>query len=75
LQEAYDKACALNPEVSGVLTKRLNDERLLNNGKTLQEKREASSSIEGKQSGDVSTSTEGLSLRQTLVAAMEAQTG
>jgi hypothetical protein len=75
LQEAYDKACALNPEVSGVLTKRLNDERLLNNGKTLQEKREASSSIEGKQSGDVSTSTEGLSLRQTLVAAMDAQTG
>jgi sugar phosphate isomerase/epimerase len=75
LQEAYDKACAMNPQVSGVMTKRLNDERVLNNGKTLQEKREAASSITGKQGGDPSTDTSGMTLRQTLDAAIDAQVG
>ena len=58
-----------------MLTKSLNDEKLINNGKTLQEKRNASSSITGKQGGDQSTDTSGLSMRQTLEAAIDAQVG
>lgn len=75
LQDAYDKACAMNPQITEILTKRVNDERLINNGKTLEEKRQASSSISGKQGGAPSTSTEGLSMRETIEAALDAQVG
>jgi hypothetical protein len=75
LQEAYDKACALNPQVSSVLAKRAADEKLIGNGKSLEAKRNASSSIEGKQAGTVATDKSGMSLRQTIQAGFDAQTG
>jgi hypothetical protein len=75
LQEAYDKACALNPQIAGVLAKRVADEKLIGNGKDLEAKRDASSSIAGKQAGEVVLDTENMSLRQTLNAAVDAQVG
>jgi hypothetical protein len=75
LQEAYDKACALNPQVSAALTKRAADEKLIGNGKSLDAKRNAASSIEGKQAGTVVVDKENMTMRQTLSAGFDAQTG
>lgn len=75
LQEAYDKACALNPTISGVLAKRAADAKLIGNGKELDAKRDASSSITGKQAGDAVLDTESMSMRQTIEAGFDAQVG
>ena len=75
LQEAYDKACALNPEITKVLTKRTADERLIDAGTSLAAKRDASSSINGRQGGIAVPDTEGMTMRQTIEAGFESQRG
>jgi hypothetical protein len=75
LQEAYDKACALNPQISAALAQRTADERLKNGGKVLDAKRNAASSIEGKQAGAAVVDEANQSLRQTIQAGFDAQTG
>jgi hypothetical protein len=75
LQEAYDKACALNPEISGVLSKRAEDEALLGKGAILDAKRGASVSLSGKQGGVVAPNADGMSMRDTIEAGFDAQVG
>lgn len=75
LQDAYDKACALNPEISGVVAKRAADQALIGSDATLDAKRNASVSIAGKQGGAPSTNTDGMSMRDTITAALDAQHG
>jgi hypothetical protein len=75
LQEAYDKACALNPEIAKIVTKRDADQRLIDSGKTLEEKRNAASSISGKQGGVTDPNPDGLTMRQQIEAGFDAQTG
>ncbi len=52
LQQAYDKACAINPDISAVLAQRANDEKIKGAQQTNQNKRYAASSIRGNQSGN-----------------------
>jgi hypothetical protein len=51
LQQAYDKACAINPEISAVISQRDSDNRIKGNVQSNQNKRYAASSIRGNQSG------------------------
>jgi hypothetical protein len=67
LQEAYDKACAINPEISAVITQRANDDRLKGNQQSNNNKRYAASSIRGNQTGGgghVENATLGSALNQ-----------
>jgi hypothetical protein len=74
LEEAYSKACALNTEVSKILGDRASADALATGGKTLLAKRNAGSSLmAGQQQG--MPATEDMSLRDTISAAMDAQTG
>jgi len=75
LQEAYDKACALNPEVSKVLTERAEREKLLGGQQQLDNKRNAAVSIRGTQGGQGGDQLEDLDLRSTLATLYDAQTG
>lgn len=51
LQQAYDKACMLNPEISTVLDKRKSDEALLGGAKAIAAKEAAAGGLNGKQTG------------------------
>jgi hypothetical protein len=70
LQEAYDKACALNPEIAAILEKRKADAALFDSGKTLQAKRDAASSLNGKQGGGQIAGE--LTMRQQIEAGFDA---
>jgi hypothetical protein len=60
LQEAYDKACALNPEVAAVVAKRKADSDMLGTSASIASKKNAASSVVGKASGTpVKTPVEG----------------
>lgn len=51
LQQAYDKACAINPEISAVIKQRADDDLIKGNALTTRNKRYAASSIKGNQVG------------------------
>jgi hypothetical protein len=51
LQQAYDKACAINPEISAVISQRASDDLIKGNVRSTQNKRFAASSIKGSQVG------------------------
>lgn len=51
LQQAYDKACAIHPEVSGVLAERAKQAQIMGTKEDLQAKKAASISLVGKQEG------------------------
>lgn len=65
LQEAYDKACMLSPEISVVLSAR-------KSAGSIAGKRKAASSISGKRSGLASHIPAGQSMRDTIAALMDA---
>jgi len=75
LKEAYEKACALNPEVAKVLQERSEREKLIGQQQEIGAKRRAASSIAGNQSGAPSNDMSELSLRDTLETAFNAQSG
>jgi hypothetical protein len=70
IQEAYDKACALNPEISSVITERARVETLLGNKTTLANKRNAASGLNGQQLGE-GGGRAGMSMRDTLADAWD----
>jgi hypothetical protein len=70
LEQAYAKACALNPQVSEIMSKRDADARITGQRTTLAEKRRAASSLNGKQSGGGGVN-EALSMRDTIAAAWD----
>ena len=47
MQEAYDKACALNPQISAIMKQRADAAALVGNSNSIAAKRSASSSISG----------------------------
>ena len=73
LQEAYDKACALNPEISKVLSKRAADDALKGGQQELDKKKHAASSISGQQGG--MASPDELDMRGEIARNWDAQVG
>ena len=73
LKEAYDKACAMNPEVNKILIKRASDAALMNGKEEIASKKEAASSIMGRQGAPAGEGE--LDMRQTMEKAWDAQTG
>ena len=67
LQQAYDKACAINPEISKVMADRVENDRIMGNNQTVQQKMNAASSIHGEQGG-TGGGSEDLSLRDMISA-------
>ena len=51
LQQAYDKACAIHPEISQVVQQRQQQQQLMGNNNTIAGKRNAASSISGRKGG------------------------
>jgi hypothetical protein len=70
LQEAYDRACALHPEVSKVMAKRSSVAALQGNQSTFDNKRNAASSLPRGRSGE-SGAGDNLSMRDALSAAWD----
>ena len=73
LQEAYDKACAMNPEINKVLMKRASDAALMSGQNEIAGKREAASSVTGQQGAPAGEGE--LDMRATMEKAWDAQTG
>lgn len=71
LQRAYDMACALHPEISDVLAKRRLTATVTSNKSVVDSKRRAASSLNSRRSG-ATTDSKGLSLRDSIVDAMDA---
>lgn len=72
LEEAYQRACAMNPEIQGVLEQRKANEALVAQQADIQKKKAAASSIAGRQAG--TQVKEGMSMRDTIAAAMDGET-
>ena len=70
LEEAYNKACAINPQIQAVLDQRKQDDAIRGGGSAIARKRAAASSLSGRQSGSGAGSGE-LSLRDTIAAAWD----
>ena len=51
LQQAYDKACAIHPEISEIIQGRQTQQKIMGNNTNIQNKRNAASSITGRQGG------------------------
>lgn len=70
LQEAYDRACALNPEIAQVIEERKREEQILGGRSQIAAKRNAASTLNGKMSGS-GGGTSNLSLRDTIASAWD----
>lgn len=64
LEEAYDRACHMNPEIRNILSQR-------NSAQTMQRKRTAGSSVHGTPAGS-GTGQQNMSLRDTIAAQFDA---
>lgn len=72
MQQAYDKACALNPQIQTVLTQRAELARLNGGATSMAGKRNAASSITGRQIGGGGGGGD-QSMRDTIAAAWDGQ--
>lgn len=72
IQEAYDRACAINPEISGIIASKRTQEMAQSNAATAQKKRNAGSSITGRRQG-VSAGNEDLSMRELIASQLQPQ--
>ena len=72
LQEAYQKACTLNPQIMAVLTQRQQAKQLQGSAENIAAKREAASSLSGKMAGSGGGSGS-MSLHDTLARAWDDQ--
>lgn len=70
LQQAYDSACTLNPEVSKILETRKTEERILGTNSGMAAKRLAASSLNGKMTG-TGGGPSSMSMRDTLTDAWD----
>ena len=73
MQDAYNKACALNPQVSAVMQERKQREALNGNSNTMAGKRLAASSVNGQRIGNGSGGGENASMHDTISAAWDNQ--
>jgi hypothetical protein len=69
LQQAYDRACNLNPEISKVMDERKRQESMMGNRQVLGNKRLASSSLNGRQIG--TPSPDNVSMRDAIAGAWD----
>lgn len=72
LQQAYDKACAINPEISAIMAERATKQQLMGGQAAVRKKQLAASSITGRQSG-TGGGGGGMSMRDTISAAFDEQ--
>jgi hypothetical protein len=70
LQQAYDKACAINPEISNVLATRNTNAAMMGSRNNMAAKRNAASSINGNSGGHANAPSSG-GLRGALESAFE----
>jgi hypothetical protein len=70
LQQAYDKACAINPEISNVMGRRAAQEKLVGSQNHIAAKRNAASSINGGTGGHAMSNSGG-GLRNALLSAFQ----
>lgn len=73
LQQAYDKACAINPEISNVLATRNTNAAMMGSRNNMAAKRNAASSINGNSGGPANRPSSG-GLRGALESAFEDHT-
>ena len=69
LQDAYDRACSIHPEISKVVAQRQQTATLLGNQQSIQQKRHAASSVVGRKSG--SDSSRDVGIRDAIVSAWD----
>jgi hypothetical protein len=74
IQEAYDKACALNPEIAQVINERKQNESIMGGNSVMGNKRRASASLNGRQSG-VAGHNGGVNRRSDLMQAWDDASG
>ena len=72
MQQAYDKACTLNPQIQAVISQRSQQQQLTQSSSTMAGKRAAASSITGSRGGGGSGGSAG-SMRDTIAAAWDGQ--
>jgi len=72
MQQAYDKACAINPQISAVMQERQQHATLTGNNDSMAAKRNAASSVNGRQSGGGGGSG-ALSMRDQIAEAWDGQ--
>ncbi len=72
MEEAYGKACAINPQISAVLHERQKREALTGNNNTMASKRLAASSVNGQRIGNGAGKTS-MSMHDTIAAAWDNQ--
>lgn len=72
MQEAYDKACILNPQIQSVLAERKQRADLLESNNSLEAKKNAASSVNGRQVGGGGGSS-AMSMRDTIANAWDSQ--
>jgi len=70
LQEAYDRACTLNPEINSVLEERKRHEQITGGRNTMAAKRSAASTLNGRQTGSGGGGG-AMSLRDTIASAWD----
>jgi hypothetical protein len=70
LQEAYDRACAIHPEISKVMEQRRQTEAITGGNQRIAQKKMAASSLNGRQVG-TGGGVESLSIRDQLNAAWD----
>jgi len=68
LQEAYDRACALNPEISKIMATRQQQQQILGTQQDIENKKRAASSVTGRRGGGGGKPTN-LSMREEIAAA------
>lgn len=72
MDDAYNKACSLNPQIQGVLAERAKHQQLTGSRNSMESKRRASSSLSGGRIGNDGSSG-GMSMRQQIANAWEGQ--
>tara|TARA_R110000737_G_scaffold108221_6_gene140954 strand:+ start:1329 stop:2393 length:1065 start_codon:yes stop_codon:yes gene_type:complete len=72
MQEAYQKACAVHPQISQVMQQRAKQQQITGGNNSMQSKRLAASSITGSRAG-VNTPSGNMSIRDTISSAWDSQ--
>ena len=71
LQEAYDRACSVHPEISKVVEQRKQQQAIIGGNQTIAQKRAAAASLNGRQTGTGGSPGSGGSLRDQISAAWD----
>jgi hypothetical protein len=70
LEQAYDRACSLNPEIADIIDGRKNQERILGTNNSMSGKRNAASTLNGRMAGSGGGGGV-LSMRDTIASAWD----